>query len=105
MQKIKKLSAHEAQKIAAGEVVERPANVIKELLENAIDAQATKITIYIEDGGKSYMRIVDDGCGMSTQDAALCFEQHATSKIASVDELTTIATFGFRGEALASSHR
>lgn len=102
MQKIKKLSTHEAQKIAAGEVVERPANVLKELLENAIDAQATKITIYVEDGGKSYIRIVDDGYGMSPEDAVLCFEQHATSKITSVDELTNIATFGFRGEALAS---
>lgn len=102
MQKIKKLSAHEAQKIAAGEVVERPANVLKELLENAVDAQATKITIYIEDGGKSYIRIVDDGYGMSPEDARFCFEQHATSKIKSVDELTNIATFGFRGEALAS---
>lgn len=102
MNKIKKLSFQEAQKIAAGEVVERPANVLKELLENALDAQATQIVIYIQDGGKTFMRVVDNGCGMSAQDALLCFEQHATSKITHVDELTSINTFGFRGEALAS---
>lgn len=102
MNKIKKLSLIEAQKIAAGEVVERPANVLKELLENALDAQATQITIYIQDGGKTCLRVVDNGCGMSASDALLCFEQHATSKITHVDELTSISTFGFRGEALAS---
>ncbi len=102
MKKIRKLAPNEAQKIAAGEVVERPANVLKELLENAIDAQSTKIAIYIKNGGKELLRVVDNGCGMSPEDAKLCFEEHATSKITCVDELTSITTFGFRGEALAS---
>ena len=102
MPKIKQLSQHEAQKIAAGEVVERPANIVKELVENSIDAGATRITIYIEDGGKQLIRIVDNGCGMDTADAEKCFDRHATSKITSVNELETIDTFGFRGEALAS---
>lgn len=102
MSKIKRLSPHEAQKIAAGEVVERPANIVKELLENAVDAQATRISIAIEDGGKKRIEIIDDGFGMDKDDAQLCFERHATSKIVSIDQLTTIQTFGFRGEALAS---
>lgn len=102
MDKIKKLSPAEAQKIAAGEVVERPANVLKELLENAVDAQATQITIHIQDGGKTVIRVIDNGCGMSPIDATLCFNQYATSKITHVDQLPSITTFGFRGEALAS---
>jgi len=102
MPKIKQLSHHEAQKIAAGEVVERPANIVKELLENAIDAGATRISLYIEDGGKQLIRIVDNGCGMDAVDAQKCFDRHATSKITRVDELESIDTFGFRGEALAS---
>ena len=102
MPKIKQLSAHEAQKIAAGEVVERPANIVKELIENAIDAQATKIMVYLEDSGKKLIRIIDSGYGMSPDDAQLCFAQHATSKITSVNQLQTINTFGFRGEALGS---
>lgn len=102
MPKIHRLEAHEAQKIAAGEVVERPANVVKELIENAIDASATQITVYIQDGGKKLIRVVDNGCGMGREDARLCFEHHATSKITTVDELNSIATFGFRGEALSS---
>ena len=102
MPKIKQLSSHEAQKIAAGEVVERPANIVKELVENAIDAGATRISIYVEDGGKQLIRIVDNGCGMDSADAQKCFDRHATSKITRVDELQTIDTFGFRGEALAS---
>jgi len=102
MPKIKQLSAHEAQKIAAGEVVERPANIVKELVENSIDAGATRISIYVEDGGKALIRIVDNGCGMDTADAQICFDRHATSKITRVDQLETIDTFGFRGEALAS---
>src|SRR5882724_11246333 len=102
MAKIKQLSPHEAQKIAAGEVVERPANIVKELVENSIDADATRISIYIEDAGKKLIRVVDNGCGMDKTDAQLCFDRHATSKISHVDELETIDTFGFRGEALAS---
>jgi DNA mismatch repair protein MutL len=102
MAKIKQLPPHEAQKIAAGEVVERPANIVKELIENAIDANATRIAVYVEDGGKQLIRIVDNGCGMDTTDAQLCFDRHATSKITHVSELETIDTFGFRGEALAS---
>lgn len=102
MPKIHRLEAHEAQKIAAGEVVERPANVVKELIENAIDAGATQITVYLEEGGKKLIRVVDNGSGMGKEDAKLCFEHHATSKITTVDELNSIATFGFRGEALSS---
>lgn len=102
MPKIKQLSPHEAHKIAAGEVVERPANIVKELLENSLDAGATHITLYIEDGGKRLIRIVDNGCGMDEQDAQLCFAKHATSKITHIDQLETVSTFGFRGEALAS---
>ncbi len=102
MAKIKQLSPHEAQKIAAGEVVERPANIVKELIENSIDAGATRITVYIEDGGKRLIRVVDNGCGMDLADAQICFDRHATSKITHVDQLESIDTFGFRGEALAS---
>ena len=102
MAKIKKLPEHEAQKIAAGEVVERPANVVKELVENSIDADAKKIFVYLEDGGKKLIRVTDNGYGMSLKDAQLCFAQHATSKIKTVEDLESIATFGFRGEALAS---
>lgn len=102
MPKIHKLPPHEAQKIAAGEVVERPANVVKELVENAIDAGASTITVYIEHGGKTLIRVVDNGCGMNADDALLCFEHHATSKIRVVEDLQTITTFGFRGEALSS---
>ena len=96
------LPLHEAQKIAAGQVVERPANVVKELLENALDAGASHISLSIEDGGKKLIQVVDNGCGMDLEDAQLCFEKHATSKIRSVDELPSLTTFGFRGEALAS---
>jgi DNA mismatch repair protein MutL len=102
MPKIRPLSPLEAQKIAAGQVVERAANVIKELLENAIDAQATHISIFIENGGNKRIRVIDNGCGMDPQDAQLCFQKHATSKITSIDELLTLTSFGFRGEALAS---
>lgn len=99
---IKQLLPHEAHKIAAGEVVERPANIVKELIENALDASATQISIYIKDGGKELIRIVDNGTGMDEADALACFNKHATSKITHIDELETINTFGFRGEALAS---
>ncbi len=102
MSKIKQLSAHEAQKIAAGEVVERPANVVKELLENALDAGATEISLHIEDGGKKLIQIVDNGYGMSKEDAHMSIKHHATSKITSVNDLEQVRTFGFRGEALSS---
>jgi len=102
MQKIKLLPPYEAQKIAAGEVIERPANIVKELLENSIDAGATRITIYLQEGGHDLIRVVDNGCGMNNEDALICFDRHATSKLNTFDELNTITTFGFRGEALAS---
>lgn len=102
MGRIKQLSAQEAQKIAAGEVVERPANVVKELVENALDAGASQISIYIQESGKSLIRVVDNGHGMSNEDAIACFQHHATSKISSVHDLPTLTTFGFRGEALSS---
>lgn len=96
------LPPHEAQKIAAGEVVERPLHIVKELVENALDANATSISIYLKDGGRSYIRVVDNGIGMDDQDAVQCFQRHATSKISKFDDLITNTTFGFRGEALAS---
>lgn len=96
------LPEHEVHKIAAGEVVERPASVVKELLENALDAGASSIAITIREGGKQLIRIVDNGCGMAPEDAHNCLKNHATSKIRSVDDLETVTTFGFRGEALAS---
>jgi DNA mismatch repair protein MutL len=99
---IRFLSPEDAQKVAAGEVVERPANIIKELVENSIDAQATHIEISVKQGGKTYIRITDNGTGMSEEDARLCFERYATSKLSCFDDLQHIATFGFRGEALAS---
>lgn len=99
---IKQLSLSESFKIAAGEVVERPANVIKELIENALDAGASTISVYIEDGGQKNIRVVDDGRGMDEDDAHMCFAHHATSKITTVDELYGLQSFGFRGEALTS---
>ncbi len=102
MGKIKQLPLQEIQKIAAGEVIERPANVIKELVENSLDAGSRTITVYLEQGGKSLMRVVDDGCGMSREDAHLCILHHATSKLTTIEDLETLTTFGFRGEALSS---
>ena len=102
MNKIKILSDNLANQIAAGEVVERPASVVKELVENAIDAGGTRIQTDIELGGRRLMRISDDGEGMSRDDAVLAFERHATSKIRTADDLAQIGTLGFRGEALAS---
>jgi len=102
MGKIKILPPHEAQKIAAGEVVERPANVTKELIENSLDAGASTISLFIEDKQKQSIKIIDNGFGMSLEDARLCIQNHATSKLTSVNDLEAIATFGFRGEALAS---
>jgi DNA mismatch repair protein MutL len=102
MSKIRLLPDHVANQIAAGEVVERPASVAKELVENAIDAGATRIAIDIEAGGRRLLKVADDGEGMVRDDAVLAFERHATSKIANSEDLTSIATLGFRGEALAS---
>ncbi len=100
MGRIHVLPEHVANKIAAGEVVERPASVVKELLENALDAGARRIRVNVEAGGKKLIHIVDDGCGMVRDDAMLAFERHATSKIKNADDLLSIATLGFRGEAL-----
>ncbi len=102
MGRIRVLSDQVANQIAAGEVVERPASVVKELLENALDAGSTRIRIEIEGGGRKLMRLVDNGCGMVRDDALLAFERHATSKLRSSDDLLSIATLGFRGEALPS---
>jgi DNA mismatch repair protein MutL len=102
MGRIRVLSDQVANQIAAGEVVERPASVVKELLENSLDAGATRIRIEVEGGGRKLIRIVDNGCGMVRDDALLAFERHATSKLHSSDDLLSIRTLGFRGEALPS---
>src|SRR5580692_3667793 len=102
MGRIHVLSESVANKIAAGEVVERPASVVKELLENALDAGSTRIKIQVEAGGKKLIQITDNGCGMVRDDALLAFERHATSKIKNAEDLLSVATLGFRGEALPS---
>lgn len=102
MGRLQILPGNLADMIAAGEVVTRPASVIKELMENSLDAGATSISVIVTDAGRTMMRVIDNGCGMSADDAVLAFERHATSKIASVEDLDAISTFGFRGEALAS---
>ncbi len=102
MPKIIKLSPHIANLIAAGEVVERPASVMKELLENAVDAGATAITAEIRDGGMTFLRVTDNGCGMEPEDAKTAFLRHATSKLRTAEDLASIQTMGFRGEALAA---
>ena len=102
MPKIIQLSPHVANLIAAGEVVARPASVVKELLENAVDAGAKQITIEIRDGGMTFLRVTDNGCGMMAEDAKTAFLRHATSKLRSAEDLAAISTMGFRGEALAA---
>lgn len=102
MNRIKLLSEQVANQIAAGEVIERPASVVKELVENSLDAGAKKISVEVQAGGRSLVRVTDDGSGMSRDDALLCLERHATSKIERAEDLAAIATMGFRGEALPS---
>lgn len=102
MGRLKVLPSQIANMIAAGEVVQRPSSVVKELLENAVDAGASHITVNITDAGRTLIQVIDDGCGMSPADAVLCFERHATSKISSAEDLEGILSYGFRGEALAS---
>ena len=102
MSKIKILDESLINKIAAGEVIERPASVVKELVENSIDAESTKIFVDIEDGGKNLIKVSDNGTGMSKEDAAIAFERHSTSKIKDINDLFSIKSLGFRGEALAS---
>ena len=96
------LPEHVANQIAAGEVIQRPASAVKELLENAVDAKATKINLVIKDSGKTLIQVIDNGCGMTNQDALICFDRHATSKIKTAEDLLSVGTKGFRGEALTS---
>ena len=96
------LPDHVANQIAAGEVIQRPASVVKELMENAVDAGATSVEVHVLDAGRTSIQVVDNGSGMSAEDARLCFVRHATSKLSTADDLFNLATKGFRGEALAS---
>ncbi|MFH0761827.1 MAG: DNA mismatch repair endonuclease MutL, partial [Bacteroidota bacterium] len=99
---IKVLPDSVANQIAAGEVIQRPASAVKELMENSVDSGADRIQVIIKDAGRTLVQVVDNGSGMSDADARLCFERHATSKIRQADDLFTIRTMGFRGEALAA---
>ncbi len=96
------LPSHISNLIAAGEVIQRPCNVVKELMENAVDAGATSVVVVVNDSGRTLIQVIDNGCGMTPQEAALCFERHATSKLEKAEDLYNINTYGFRGEALAS---
>ena len=102
MPQITLLSQETIDKIAAGEVVERPSSVVKELVENAIDARATAVTVEIKEGGTTFVRITDNGCGIEREQVPLAFLRHSTSKIKSVEDLLCIHSLGFRGEALSS---
>jgi DNA mismatch repair protein MutL len=102
MSRVRILAEAVANRIAAGEVVERPASVVKELVENALDAGASEVRVEAEAGGKRMIRVSDNGSGMAHDDALLAFERHATSKLRTSDDLLSIATLGFRGEALPS---
>jgi DNA mismatch repair protein MutL len=105
MNRVRLLPEQVANQIAAGEVIERPASIVKELVENSLDAGATRITVEIQAGGRSLVRVTDDGFGMNRDDALLCLERHATSKIVKAEDLAAIATMGFRGEALCPASR
>ena len=102
MPNIALLGQETIDKIAAGEVIERPSSVVKELVENAIDAKATAITVEIKEGGISFIRITDNGCGIEKEQVPLAFLRHSTSKIKSVEDLLSVSSLGFRGEALSS---